>query len=205
MKKFSLWTTAIVVAGLFLAPGLASAQEAQTKAAPHQIGLIDLAHIFKNYEKFKDKTQSLQTAAEDAEAKAQGMLEQMKQIQGQLQSGNIAAGSVDYNKLEAQLIKLQTELQTFRQVEQRDIVRKQADVYKQIYLEVQDAVGQYAKYYKYTLIMRFNRQEVSEAVDPQTVMQGMNRQVVYYQNQDDLTDPILNFLNEKYRKTASAQ
>lgn len=201
MKKISLWMTAFVaVAGLLVAVNTASAQEDQTTA--HQVGLIDMAHIFKNYEKFKAETQSLQAAAEQAEAKGQEMVAEMKSIQGQMQG--LAPGSADYNVKEAKLIELQTKLQTFQQVERRDIVRKQAEVYKKIYVEVQGAVAQYAKYYNYTLIMRFNREDVAEAGDPQKIIQGMNRQVVWHRPQDDLTDPILQYLNDQYTKTASA-
>ena len=200
MKKFSLWTTAALLAFGMLVAVPASAQD--EAAAPHQIGLIDLAHIFKNYDKFKDQTTGLEAAAKDAEAKAQAMLQQMKDVQAQMQG--LAPGSPDYNAKESTLIELQTKLQAFRQVEQRDIVRKQAEVYKKIYMEVQEAVGQYAKYYKYTLIIRFNRAQVAEAGDPQGIIQSMNRQVVYFQSQDDLTDPILNFLNDKYHKASAS-
>lgn len=200
MKRISLWMTAFVAAaGLLVAVNTASAQD---QATAHQVGLIDMAHIFKNYEKFKAETEGLQAAAEQAEAKAQGMVEQMKALQGQMQG--LTAGSADYNAKEAQLIELQTKLQAFQQVERRDIVRKQADVYKKIYVEVQQAVSMYAKHYDYTLIMRFNREDVSAAGDPQKIIQGMNRQVVWHRPQDDLTDPILQYLNDQYRRTASA-
>ena len=53
--------------------------------------------------------------------------------------------------------------------------------------------------------MRFNREELEAAGDPQKIIQGMNRQVVWHRPQDDLTDPILNYLNNEYSKTASAQ
>lgn len=205
MKKTSLWMTAFVAtAGLLIAVNTASAQSpaTTTAASAHQVGLIDMAHIFKNYEKFKAETQGLQTAAEQAEAKAQGMVAEMKNVQGQMQG--LTPGSADYNAKEAKLIELQTKLQTFQQVERRDIVRKQAEVYKKIYVEVQQAVSMYAKHYEYTLIMRFNREDLEAAGDPQKIIQGMNRQVVWHRPQDDLTDPILQYLNDRYSQQAKA-
>ncbi len=200
MKKFSLWMTAFVAtAGLLVAVNTASAQD-QTTA--HQVGLIDMAHIFKNYEKFKAETEGLQAAAQQAEAKAQAMVAEMKNVQGQMQG--LTAGSPDYNAKESALIELQTRLQAFQQVERRDIVRKQAEVYKKIYVEVQGAVSMYAKHYNYTLIMRFNREDLAAAGDPQKIIQGMNRQVVWHRPQDDLTDPILQYLNDQYSQQAKA-
>jgi outer membrane protein len=203
VKKCSLLAVAVATVGMFVSQAAVRAEDpaAAAGAAPHQIGLIDMAHIFKNYEKFKDQTASLQKSAEEAEAKAQAMMEKGKQ--GQQQLAGLQPGSPDYSRIEADLIKLKTELETFRQVEQQKIVRQQADVYKTIYLEVQDVVNRYAAYYKYTLVIRFNRGDVSEAGNPQAIINNMNRQVVYYQPQDDITEPILNHLNEQYRKTAS--
>ena len=206
MRSIRLLMTGFVVsAGLLVAANSAVAQQAAPAAgeakSAHQIGLIDMAHIFKNYTKFKAETEGLQKAAEEAEAKAQGMVAEMKQVQGTMQG--LTATSPEYSAKEAQLIELQTKLQTFQQVERRDIVRKQAEVYKKIYLEVQKAVQQYASYYNYTLVIRFNRQEISAAGDPQQIIQGMNRQVVWHRQQDDLTDVILKYLNDQY--AASAQ
>ncbi len=200
MKKCNPLVVALAAVGLFVTQATVRAEGPAAGAAPHQIGLIDMAHIFQNYDKFKDQTASLKKAAEEAEAKAQAMMEKGKQGQTALQ--NLQPGSADYNKIESELIKLKTELETFRQVEQQKIVRQQAEVYKTIYLEVQDVVNRYAGYYKYTLVIRFNRGEVADAGNPQAILQNMNRQVVYYQPQDDITDPILNHLNEQYKKTA---
>lgn len=202
MKKYSLLAVALATVGLFMATRPVISQDAAaTPPAPHQIGLIDMAHIFKNYEKFKDQTASLQKLAEEAEAKAQAMMEKGRKGQEQLQA--LTPGTPEYTQIEAELIKLKTELETFRQVEQQKIVRQQADVYKTIYLEVQDVVNRYASYYKYTLVIRFNRADVAEAGNPNAIIQNMNRQVVYYQPQDDITDPILKHLNDSYKKTAA--
>jgi len=201
VKKYSLLAVALATVGLLVTIQPVVSQDKAAAPTPHQIGLIDMAHIFKNYEKFKDQTAGLQKLAEEAEAKAQAMMEQGKKGQEQLQT--LAPGSAEYTKIEADLIKLKTELETFRQVEQQKIVRQQADVYKTIYLEVQDVVNRYAAYYKYTLVIRFNRADVADAGNPQAIIQNMNRQVVYYQTQDDITDPILTHLNDQYKKTAA--
>jgi Skp family chaperone for outer membrane proteins len=201
VKKYSLLAVALAMVGLFMATRPGISQDAAATPTPHQIGLIDMAHIFKNYEKFKDQTASLQKLAEEAEAKAQAMMEKGRKGQEQLQT--LTPGTPEYTQIESELIKLKTELETFRQVEQQKIVRQQAEVYKTIYLEVQDVVNRYAQYYKYTLVIRFNRGDVAEAGNPNAIIQNMNRQVVYYQPQDDITDPILKHLNDQYRKSAS--
>jgi Skp family chaperone for outer membrane proteins len=202
----SLSLAAIVVGTLILAR-TGEGQDAATQAAapaggPHQIGLIDMAQVFKEYDKFKAQSDALRQEVEDSDAEAQAMVTAMQQLQAQLTSGQLQEGSADYSAIEQQLLEKQSQLDTFRKMKQREFLRKEADIYKTVYLEVQDAVEKYAKYYKYTLIMRFNRSKVEDAENPQDIIQSMNRPVVFYRDNDDLTDPILNYLNQQYSRTA---
>ena len=50
--------------------------------------------------------------------------------------------------------------------------------------------------------MRFNGEELSGS-DPQKLMQGLNRPVIYYQPEDDLTQSVIKFLNDKYQPKAA--
>jgi outer membrane protein len=198
VKKLILCSAAVAVAaGLFLSTGRSHGQ-AGAEGPPHQIGLIDMAFVFKKYDKFKTQTEALQASIKNADEQAKAKVELMKQMQERLTT--LQSGSPDYSKTEAQLIQAQTELETFRKKSQLDFLRSEADIYKTVYLEVQKTVEQYAKAYKYTLIMRFNRSPVEDADNPQEIIQSMNRQVVFYQNRDDLTDPILEYLNKEFAK-----
>lgn len=202
MKKlFVCFAIAAATAGFAMASAFAQEKAAAAAAGTHQVGLIDMAHVFKNYDKFKAMTEEMQGAAKKAQADAEAMVEQMKGIQEKMQS--LQEGSADYAKNEEEILGLQTKLETFRKVQQREFLRKEAEIYKTVYMEVQEAVQKYAKYYEYTLIIRFNRQSVDAAENPQEIITSMNRQVVYYRDQDDLTDPILTFLNGEYGKASA--
>ena len=201
MKKlFVCFAVAAATTGLALAQERPAAAPAKAAAAAtHQVGLIDMAHVFKNYNKFKSMTEDMQADAKAAQAEAEAMVEQMKQIQATMQ--NLTEGSTDYIANETKILTLQTKLESFRKVQQREFLRKEAEIYKTVYMEVQNAVQRYAKYYKYTLVLRFNRQSVDAAENPQEIITSMNRQVVHYREEDDLTDPILDFLNDEYSKS----
>jgi len=51
-------------------------------------------------------------------------------------------------------------------------------------------------------ILRFNREDVNAAKNPQEVLQSMNRQVVYFYAKDDITDRVLQYLNKRYTSQA---
>jgi outer membrane protein len=161
-----------------------------------------MAYVFKNYDKFKAQTAGLQADIKAADDQARAQIENMKVTQERLAS--LANGSTDKQKAEASLIEMQTKLETFRKTSQLEFLRREADVYKTVYLEVQEAVAMYAKSYDYTLIMRFNRGAIDEAEDPQSIIQSMNRQVVFFEKRDDCTDPVLQYLNSQYKSSGAA-
>jgi outer membrane protein len=200
VKKLIVCSAAVALAaGVFLSTRDLHGQ-AQAPKSAHQVGLIDMAYVFKNYDKFKAQTEALQADIKAADDQAKAVMESMKQLQERLNS--LQAGSPDHQKTEATLIQKQTELETFRKKAQLNFLRQEAEIYKTVYLEVQTAVEQYAKAYKYTLIMRFNRAPVEDADNPQAIIQSMNRQVVFFRGEDDCTDPILMHLNEQFRKSS---
>lgn len=197
MKQF----VPLITAALSLSCAVASAQQ---QAPPHKIGLIDMAHVFKNYQKFTALTEALQREVESSDGQARSLIEQLQQIEKQLTSGDLQEGSPDFVRLETQMVEVQTRLQSLRQTAQREFLRKEAELYKTVYLEVEEMVRRYATHFNYTLVMRFDRKSVGEAENPRDIINGMNRQVLYYHQQDDLTDPILEVMNDVWRKQQAA-
>lgn len=205
MKKLILTAMAVaMVASLLVVSGTIQGQQGQQRPpasaadTPHKIGLIDMAEVFKDYEKFKALRDSLQAEIEQSDARAKSMLAEMKQLQDVAQSGQYKQDSQEYKNIEQQLITKKGELESFRQVQQREFLRKESEIYKTVYLEVQDMVEKFATHFNYTLIVRFNRSKVDEAENPQEVIQSMNRQVVYHRGQDDITPRIVQALNQRY-------
>jgi outer membrane protein len=124
------------------------------------------------------------------------MAENIKALQEEIK--NYKDGSPDFVEVEEKFAQATADFEAFRKVAQREFLRKEADIYKQVYLEVNDTVSQYAKAYKYTLVMRFNREGIQDAANPKEIIQGMNRQVLFHREKDDITTPILDYLNQKY-------
>jgi len=184
-------------------PAMLFAQSESTDPAaanaglPHQVGLIDMAYVFKNSIRFHSLTEELQREIERTDQEAKVLVDRIRQLQAELKQSSSEDSS---SRLEEQLVKARTELESFKRVAQQSFLRKEADIYKDVYLEVEEAVRRYASYYKYTLILRFERQALSDQDDPQQVMNGMNRQVVHFQPHDDITEPVLKYVNSNWDK-----
>ena len=203
MKKSLLLAAAFAVSShlsTFTLPG--RADEATSSAAVvNKVGLIDMAHIFKNYKKLDGMREELKAELAAGDAKAKQMVSQLKTLDEQLKQ--MKPGSAGYADKEKQLLQVNADFEAFRKGVQRDLIRKESQMYKSVYLEVTEAVQKYAHHYKYSIILRYGREDVSNADDPQAVINSMNRQVVYNREEDDITTPVLQFLNRNYEKTLS--
>ena len=215
MKK--LITSAAAVAMLALGSGSAATAQAQQPAAggaaatapalPHKIALIDMAKVFQEYKKFTALRDSLKLEIDQSEAKAKQMAAQLSQLDAelkQLQSdGTLKPTSAEFQDKEKALTEKAAELQTFRKQAQREFLEREAGMYKTIYLEATTMVGQYAKHKGYTMVLRFNKDDVDSSENPQEILQRMNRQVVFHQPQDDITEAIIGSLNQRYQQSAA--
>ena len=198
---------AVLCAAAALAVSTAAAPaSAQAPAASSAAGvaLIDMAHVFQNYQKFTDQRESLKTQIEASDGKARGIVEKIQAIQAELQSGTYKQDSPEFMDKAADINKLQTDLKVEQTRIQREFLKKEAEMYKEIYGEVTEIVGLYAKAKKYNLVIRYKREE-SASEQPGEILQGMNRLVIYHQEQDDITEPVLSYLNKRYGQTPAAR
>ena len=207
MKRAIFWSSAVVLlAGVLTLGGNAWSQNKEPQAAtanlPHKVGLIDMAHVFKHYKKFEFLREDLKAELTESEEKAKAMQTDIVQLQNLLK-GAAGRKRKAYTKLEQDIGKKQVEFESFRKSGQRDLLKKEAAIYLQVYNETSEAVKKYADYFKYTLVIRFNRDDL-DSENPSALLNGMNRQVVYHRGEDDITISVLDYLNKQYNKSAPA-
>ncbi|ADG66764.1 outer membrane chaperone Skp (OmpH) [Planctopirus limnophila DSM 3776] len=181
-------------------PALAQAPAADAARA-HKVALIDMAVIFKQYKKFEVLREDLKAEIEQSEVKAKEMATNLQALQQKMKS--FKEGSPEFSATEKQLATSSAEFEAFRRSAQREFLKKESEIYHTVYLEVTDAVAKYAQYYKYTLVLRFSSEELDRD-NPQGLIQGMNRQVVYFEAENDITQPVLKYLNQKFTGAAGA-
>lgn len=203
MKKSILRLTlvAVAVSGPFSATDVKAqaVKPAKDDNRPHKVGLIDMAYIFKKYDKFKDLREGLKSEIEQSDKKAKAMLAEIQGLKQKLEDPTYKADSPQKKQLRKQYIEATTNMQAFRSDEQQRFLQKEAQVYKQVYMEVASTVSVYAKHYKYTLVLRWSRDSVDKATDPKEILGGMNRLVIFQDGQD-ITEAILGYLNDRYAK-----
>lgn len=206
MKKLILSAVCLVaVVGLSYLLGTASGQGTARPAggtgAAHRVGLIDMAIVFKEYPKFENLRNDLKSEVETKEKEAKGMFEQIQETQKLLKGGPLKAGSQEFLDKERELTHLTADFEAHRKQTQVELARKEAAIYHTINLEINDMVRRVAKHLGYTLVMRFSREDLTSK-EPQKVAQGLSRQILFHQPDDDITDDVVKYLKLQYQKEA---
>lgn len=199
VKKFSM---ALVVVSFCLGTCLVSPVNAQAKpaAGSSNIAVIDISRIFKNHAGFKAQMEGMKKEVEAFEASLRNRGKQIEQLRSQLTQ--FKSGTENYKRVEEQMAKIAAEGQAQTQLKRKDFLEREAKIYYNTYMQVSKAVEQFAQRNSIKLVVRFNSEPI-EGTDRNSVLEGVNRAVVYQQNLN-ITDFVLQMLNRNVARKPGA-
>lgn len=184
------------------APTVGQAQPAAAApVAPVKIGLVDMARVFKEYNKFEDMRASLKAEMETALAEAKKIAADAEKVKEELKL--LKPGSAEYIKRESDLAQLSSDFETKRKLANVQYQRKEAEIFQDIYVDAVGVIKLYAEHFKFSMVMRFNSAEIDKT-NPSSLANGLNKLVIYHRPQDDITDAVIDYLNRKYTPTKPA-
>jgi Skp family chaperone for outer membrane proteins len=178
-------------------PAMSQTQPAATApaATPVKIGLVDMARVFKEYNKFEDMRATLKGEMEIALAEAKAIAANAEKVKEELKL--LKPGSAEYIKRESDLAQLSSDFDTKRKLANVQYQRREAEIFQDIYVDAVEVVKLYAEHFKFSMVMRFNSADLDKS-NPSTVANGLNKLVIYHRPQDDITDAVIDYLNRRY-------
>jgi len=186
----------IVLVGMYASAQVPGQYATRQPAAPSYSGvpvaLVDISYIFKEHLRFKSKMNEMKTDVERAEADVKNTRTTIMRLAEQLQ--DLRAGSPEYKSLEEELAKRQADLSVAVQLQKKEFLQREAKIYYQTYQEVLYEVDNYAKHNGIAMVLRFNGDPVDMDV-PQSVLTHINKPVVWYAQDRDITKVVLDQLN----------
>ena len=186
----------------------AARKEAAAEELPHKIALIDMAYVFKNYDKTKYQEEDWKALAQEEENKLKAKFKRGQDMELELK--DFKPDSPEFDARRQKIDKLAQDLQFEKKQAQTRLQREKAKNDLTIYHEVHDAVEKFCRHFNYSLVIQFNRSEAN-STDPNRMMQIVNQPVVYYRkaengkSKDDLSEPVVKWLNEKYAKDSGGE
>jgi outer membrane protein len=157
------------------------------------VALVDVAYIFKNYDKFTRLYDAMKAEVKQREKEIADAQTELKTFMAQKQS--LTPDTQDYKKMEQRIVQKKGELELAAENARREFTQKEANLYHQTYQEVEAAVAAYAEPRGITLVLRASRENENGTANPQDVIKEVSQMVIYSLKSMDITDAVLNSLN----------
>lgn len=164
------------------------------------VAVVDVSYIFKNYQSFRTQMDTMKSEMEAAEGELKKDRDSIQSKEEQAKQYN--ASSPEFKQIDEQIARLKADFNLKAGRIRKDFLEREAKVYYQTYLEVNNAVSYYAQQHNIGLVLRFN----GDQIDPnqrEDVLRAINKPVVA-QNNIDITPEILRLLNRNGNGTPTA-
>lgn len=201
MKKSCLAAMLAACVGLLSVVSEAAAQQgpvAPAARAPHGppvIALLDVSYIFKMHTRFKAMMNEMKGDVERAESTMKKERDQIMAMAERLKE--LRQGTPDYKTLEEDITKRQADLSVRVSLQKKEFLQREAKIYYTVYQEIAQETDYYAKQYGIDMVLRFNGDQV-DVEKPDDVLRDINKPVVWYAKDRDITPVILDALNRRY-------
>ncbi len=175
-----------------------------TQAPPvrSSVALLDVGKVFKKNDHFKALKDNLKLDLQRADATLKAKRDSILQRAKALKEMNI--GSPDYKQLEAQLAKLQAELQVDVQITKKDLMMQEAKIYHAVYIEIHQEVEAIANAYGLAVVIQFNGDPVNPE-SPEQIMREISKPIVWHNPSLDITNHVLQRLSQRNAGSANSR
>lgn len=180
----------------------AATSNGPTPGLPAVIGTIDMDSVFKNYEKVKVSSDDIAAKAMAKQNELQKLVADMKTLAEK--QASLSPSSPEFKKLDQQLTQMKITGEAAQESARKELAQVEAEALSALYREIQSMTARVAAWRGMNYVVKVSNEQPS-AADPQAVMAILSRTVVYSDPRNDITQQVVQFLNQEYRKVAAAQ
>ena len=165
------------------------------QAATSRVAMLDVSYIFKNHTGFKAQTAQMRAQVDQAKERMKAEEETLAKMIQDLKA--MQSGSAEYKQLEEHIARRRADAQIQLQLQNKEFMVKEANIYHDVYREIESDVAYYAQQAGIDAVLRFNGDPV-EKDQPNQILRNVNKQVVWFAQGLDITPVILDRLNKRY-------
>jgi len=178
---------------------------AQSSTGPDatKTAVVNVSKVFTEYERSKQANDQLRKHQEQIEAKLKDMRDRIEALQAEL--ANFNPESKDYFERQEKLLNLTVEFDVYKKVRVEETAREMRQMTEEIYAEILATIEELAKEQGYDLVLFQEDIEIKSEKLAEVRDKIMQRKVLYASSQINLTDTVLNQLNQSFRLKQSQQ
>lgn len=210
MKRLScfLATVFLTAAALVLSTAVASAQTAYRPPSNHypaarppvaaarpaagNIAVLDMTRVFKENVRFKALQEAMKADVQKIDASLKGENDTIRKMAEDLRDFKL--GSPDYMNLDARITNRKAQLQANVQLRKKQLMLREADMFHSVYTEVSREVEAIANSRGLLMVVQYTKSK-NDPNRPDSVMQDLNKQVVWHSKSIDITDEVIARVN----------
>lgn len=155
------------------------------------VAVIDLQEVFDRHLRFKAAMDNINKDTEQLNAQFRNEQKELQKMMEKLK--DLKPGSPEYKRQEEATAQYESNLRVQAQLQRKEVAERQAKQLYQTYEEVLGAVQSFADRNGIALVIQFSADEIEQS-NPQSIMRGVNRAVVYQRNLN-ITEFVIEILN----------
>ena len=193
----------LVVVSLAVSPTLAQTarRPAQPVARP-TVALLDINHIFKNHTRFKGLMDNMKAEVQRAESQMKAERDAIQKMNEQLKE--LKAGTAEYKQLEQHVVGRMADLNAQAQLQRKEFLLKESQIYHDVYREIEQVVAYYASTQGIAVVIKINGEPVKED-NPDDVLRYINQDIVWAAQGLNITQIVLDQMNQRAISSTSRQ
>lgn len=163
---------------------------------PALVGWVDMAAVFKGYEKVKVQSEEFKAAVG---VKQKELMKYTSDAQQETEMlSKMTPGSVDFKKHEDKITQLKAQYEAGREQAEREFSLREAEMLSTLYKDISAMVGRVAQYRGFTFVVRVNNDPITGA-NPNAAMMAIERDVIYADPTLEITKDVVFNLNREYK------
>jgi Skp family chaperone for outer membrane proteins len=184
----------VAVSGWLLSAGHAAEK---SSPAPTRVAVVDIVKAFNDYNRTKDINEKLNKEQVELQNQRKAKVDRIEALKAQID--NLHPDSKDYYQREKELLELSIELKNFTDIKAESIKREFRVMTEDIYNEMLKTIETVAKESGYDMVLYLDKMEIHGDSFPALLEKIRERKVLYAAKQTDITDSVLDLLNQNFK------
>lgn len=194
-KTRRLWLPWAAAISLLLAVG---GQDAGARENAPKIGVVNISKVFDNYKKKRVLEEDLRVTREQKSRVLREKDKEIKRLADEIKM--LELGSDVRKKREAEFEKKQVEFRSFTEVTSAALGDRKREITEKLYLEIAAAVEEYGRSNGFDLIIKWENVEIKSDNMEELLYKINQKTVLYAAETVDITQQIIDMVNNKYSK-----
>lgn len=168
---------------------------------PLKIGVINLGKIFDDYKKKMDQQVKLEKQRSEMQSELDKKEKELKKLEQELE---VLSGDEKLKK-KGEFDEKRKGYTAYYTVNNKELQRKQAELWKSIYNEIIDEIKLAGGKEGYDIVLKVDDGPVSGNSLEEIQLRVDIKKVLFHSPKVDFTDGIINILNEKYKRVKESK